>query len=123
MSRMESKGGYSYRQRVRKSVTQVREEEIVIGERMMLVSDRMRKEVMVLIENIDSRSGMSAQELTDLVKTGLKVVVEAVEKTMTGISDTLTKERKERKDEEKTIGDRINRVEERDGCKEDRKNR
>ena len=90
MSRMESKGGYSYRQRVRKSVTQVREEEIVIGERMMLVSDRMRKEVMVLIENIDSRSGMSAQELTDLVKTGLKVVVEAVEKTMTGISDTLT---------------------------------
>ena len=90
MSRMESKGGYSYRQRVRKSVTQVREEEIVIGERMMLVSDRMRKEVMVLIENIDSRSGMSAQELTVLVKKGLKVVVEAVEKTMTGISDTLT---------------------------------
>ena len=38
VSRIESKGGYSYRQRVRKSVTQVREEEIVIGERMMLVS-------------------------------------------------------------------------------------
>ena len=66
---------------------------------------------------------MSVQELRDVIKTGLKVVVEAVEETMTGISDTLTKERKERKDEEKRIGDRINRVEERDGCKEDRMRR
>ena len=30
----------------------MREEEIEIGERMMLVSDRMRKEVLVLLENI-----------------------------------------------------------------------
>ncbi len=30
----------------------------------------------------------------------MKVVVEAVEETMTGISDTLAKERKERKEEE-----------------------
>ena len=67
------------------------EEEIEIGERMMLVSERMRKEVMVLLENIDSRSGMSAQELRDVIKTGLKVVVEALEETMTGISETLTK--------------------------------
>ena len=36
-----------YRQRGRN--TQVREEEIEIGERMMLVSDRMRKEVLVLL--------------------------------------------------------------------------
>ena len=110
-----------HRQRGRN--TQVREEEIKIGERMMLVGDRMRKEVLVLLENIDGRSGMSVQELRDVIKTGLKVVVEAVEETMTGISDTLTKERKERKDEEKRIGDRINRVEERDGCKEDRMRR
>ena len=83
--------------------TQVREDEIEIGERMMLVSDRMRKEVTVLLENMDSRKGMSSEELRDLVKTGLKIVVEAVEETMTGISDTLTKERKERKEEEDTI--------------------
>ena len=121
VSRITAKGGYMHRQRGRN--TQVREEEIKIGERMMLVSDRMRKEVLVLLENIDGRSGMSVQELRDVIKTGLKVVVEAVEETMTGISDTLTKERKERKDEEKRIGDRINRVEERDGCKEDRMRR
>ena len=110
-----------HRQRGRN--TQVREEEIKIGERMMLVSDRMRKEVLVLLENIDGRRGVSTEELRDVIKKGLKVVVEAVEETMTGISDTLTKERKERKDEEKRIGDRINRVEERDGCKEDRMRR
>ena len=121
VSTLTAKGGYMHRQRGRN--TQVREEEIKIGERMMLVSDRMRKEVLVLLENIDGRSGVSVQELRDVIKTGLKVVVEAVEETMTGISDTLTKERKERKDEEKTIGDRINRVEERDGCKEDRMRR
>ena len=121
VSRITAKGGYMHRQRGRN--TQVREEEIKIGERMMLVSDRMRKEVLVLLENIDGRSGMSVQELRDVIKTGLKVVVEAVEETMTGISDTLTKERKERKDEEKRIGDRINRVEERDGCKEERMRR
>ena len=38
---------------------------------MMLVSDRIRKEVVVLLENIDSRKGMSAEELRDVVKTGL----------------------------------------------------
>ena len=77
--------GYSYRQRG--IAPQMREEEIEIGERMMLVSDRIRKEVVVLLENIDSRKGMSAEELRDVVKTGLKVVVEAVERTMTSISD------------------------------------
>ena len=55
VSRITSIGRYSYRQRGRN--TQVREEEIEIGERMMLVSDRMRKEVIVLLENMDSRSG------------------------------------------------------------------
>ena len=54
-----AKGGYMYRQRGRN--TQVREEEIEIGERMMLVSDRMRKEVIVLLENMDSRSGTVCQ--------------------------------------------------------------
>ena len=116
MSRIKGKGGYSYRQRD----SQVRKEEIEIGERMMLVSDRMRKEVLVLLENIDGRSGMSVQELRDVIKTGLKVVVEAVEETMTGISDTLTKERKERKEEEERTGDRLRKVEEKEGSKEDR---
>ena len=101
VSRIEVKGGYSHRQRGRKSVTQVREEEIEIGERMTMVSDRMRKEVEVLFAKLDSRKWMSAEEMRDVVKTGLKVVVEAVEKTMTSISDTLTNERKERKEEEK----------------------
>ena len=79
MSRIKAKGGYSYRQRGRN--TQVREEEIEIGERMMLVSDRMRKEVIVLLENLDSRKGASTEELRDVIKKGLKVVVEAVEET------------------------------------------
>ena len=118
MSRIKAKGGYSYRQRGRN--TQVREEEIEIGERMMLVSDRMRKEVLVLLENIDSRRGVSTEELRDVIKKGLKVVVEAVEETMTGISDTLTKERKERKEEEDRTGDRIRKIEERGGCTEDK---
>ena len=61
--------------------TQVREDEIEIGERMMLVSDRMRKEVIVLLENLDSRKGASTEELRDVIKKGLKVVVEAVEET------------------------------------------
>ena len=107
-----------YRQRGRN--TQVREEEIEIGERMMLVSDRMRKEVLVLLENIDSRRGISTEELRDVIKKGLKVVVEAVEETMTGISDTLTKERKERKEEEERTGDRIRKIEERGSCTEDK---
>ena len=86
--------GYSYRQRG--IAPQMREEEIEIGERMMLVSDRMRKEVVVLLGKLDSRRDMSAEELRVVVETGLKVVVEAVEMTMTSISDTLTNERKER---------------------------
>ena len=120
VSRIEVKGGYSYKQRGRKSVTQVREEEIEIGERMTMVSDRMRKEVEVLFAKLDSRKWMSAEELRDVVKTGLKVVVEAVEKTMTSISDTLTNERKERKEEEKRIDNRLDEAEEREGYKEDR---
>ena len=63
---------------------------------------------------------MTVQERRDVVKTGLKVVVEAVEETMTGISDTLTKERKERKEEEEWIGDRIDKTEKREGYNEDR---
>ena len=110
--------GYSYRQRG--IAPQMREEEIEIGERMMLVSDRMRKEVVVLLGKLDSRRGMSAEELRDVVETGLKVVVEAVEMTMTSISDTLTNERKERKEEEKRIGNRLDKAEEREGYKEDR---
>ena len=116
VSRIKGKGGYSYRQRD----SQVRKEEIEIGERMMLVSDRMRKEVLVLLENIDSRRGVSTEELRDVIKKGLKVVVEAVEETMTGISDTLTNERKERKEEEERTGDRLRKVEEKEGSKEDR---
>ena len=54
VSRIESKGGYSYRQRG--IAPQMGEEEIVIGERMMMVSDRIRKEVVVLLENIDRRT-------------------------------------------------------------------
>ena len=96
VSRIKGKGGYSYRQKD----TQVREEEIEIGERMMLVSDRMRKEVIVLVESIDSRRDMSCEELRDVIKKGQKGVVEAVEETMTDISDTLAKERQERKEEE-----------------------
>ena len=120
-SRTKVKGsGYRYAYRQRGTVPQMREEEIEIGERMMLVSDRMRKEVVVLLGKLDSRRGMSAEELRDVVETGLKVVVEAVEKTMTSISDTLTNERKERKDEEKRIGNRLDKAEEREGYKEDR---
>ena len=76
----------------------MREEEIEIGRRMTLVSGRMREEVTVLLENLDSRKGMSAEELREVIKTGLKT--EAVEETMTGTSDTLAEERKERKEEE-----------------------
>ena len=120
-SRTKVKGsGYGYAYRQRGTVPQMREEEIEIGERMMLVSDRMRKEVVVLLGKLDSRRGMSAEELRDVVETGLKVVVEAVEKTMTSISDTLTNERKERKEEEKRIGNRLDKAEEREGYKEDR---
>ena len=50
----------------------------------------------------------------------MKIVVEAVEETMTGISDTLAKERKERKEEEESTGDRLRKVEERVGSREDR---
>ena len=57
---------------------------------------------MVLLENIDSRSGMSAQELRDVIKKGLKGVVEAAEETMKDIRDTLAKERQERKKEEES---------------------
>ena len=64
VSRIKGKGGYSYRQKD----TQVREEEIEIGERMMLVSDRMRKEVIVLVESIDSRRDMSCEELRDVIR-------------------------------------------------------
>ena len=45
----------------------MREEEIEIGRRMTLVSGRMRDEVTVLLENLDSRKGMSAEELREVI--------------------------------------------------------
>jgi hypothetical protein len=89
-------------------------EEGGIGKVFERVAEGMRNEMStVLWRNERSRDG-SPEALKKLIKTGLEAMVGAVEKALHGVSDGLTKERKE-KVQDKEAGKDRNDVEKREG--------
>jgi len=69
-------------------------DEFELGEIFTVISKTMFKE-------IESVVGKTPKDMQKVMKEGLSVIAKAVEGTMSGISDIVRKDRKERKDQEK----------------------
>jgi hypothetical protein len=89
-------------------------EEGGIGKVFERVVEGMRNEMSTVLWRIERSRDGSPEALKKLIKTGLEAMVGAVEKAMYGVSDGLTKEWKEKVQDEEASKDRID-VEEREG--------
>ena len=80
--------------------TKRRMNEFDLGEIFVKISETMRKEM-------ESVVGKTPNEMQMVMKEGLKVMVKAVEDTMSQISDCVKQERKERKEMEQRISESL----------------
>ena len=79
-------------------------DEFVLGEIFTLIGDVMRKEMGSVV-------GKTPKEMQRVMKEGLSIMAKAVEDTMSGISDSVKQERKERKEVEKRTDERLTKLE------------
>jgi hypothetical protein len=79
-------------------------DEFDLGEIFTVISKTMMKEM-------DSVVGKTPKDMQKVMKEGLTVLAKAVEDTMSGISDTVRQERKERKEQEKRTEEKLTKLE------------
>jgi hypothetical protein len=93
-------------------VARRRVDEFEIGERFGKISDKMREEVEKIIQGLEGIREGNVEGLKNLVRDGLKVMVEAVEGTMNEVGDAVASDRKEREEIKKETGERLRKMEE-----------
>jgi hypothetical protein len=92
--------------------TRRRVDEFEIGEKFGKISDKMREEVERIIQGLEGIKEGNTEGLKNLVRDGLKAMVEVVEGTLNEVGDAVASDRKEREENKKETGERLRKMEE-----------
>ena len=89
--------------------------EFSIGDAFSKVIKGLRQEINGIIGEIDRSKNCTLEEMKGLLKNSLEAMVDSVEAVMSGVSDQLAVERKQKEDEERNREERIRGIEEKGG--------
>ncbi len=91
----------------------MKEDEFDLGQVFDRMVKGMRNEMNTVLWKIERSRDMSPEALKIMIRNGLESMVGAVEKVMSGVSDGIVKERKEREREDMQKEERVRKLEER----------